>query len=87
MLKTTKQKGKENIRKSRKRGAREQGITLVALVITIIAEMLRENEYDMYFDISKGRWQVIIFKSDEANWVFALKKYSIQNFYFIKEGH
>ena len=36
MLKTTKQKGKENIRKSRKRGAREQGITLVALVITII---------------------------------------------------
>ena len=36
-------------------------------VMTIIAEMLRENEYDMYFDISKGRWQVIIFKSDEAN--------------------
>lgn len=36
MLKTTKQKGKENIRKSRKRGAREQGITLVALVITIV---------------------------------------------------
>ena len=36
MLKTTKQKGKENIRKSRKRGAREQGITLVALVITMI---------------------------------------------------
>ena len=36
MLKTTKQKGKESIMKSRKRGVREQGITLVALIITIV---------------------------------------------------
>ena len=36
MLKTTKQKAKEFVKKSRKRGAREQGITLLALVITVI---------------------------------------------------
>ena len=36
MLKTTKQKYKESREKNRKRGAREQGITLLALVITVI---------------------------------------------------
>ena len=36
MLKSAKQKVKESIMKNRKRGAREQGITLLALVITVI---------------------------------------------------
>ena len=36
MLKSAKQKVKESIMKNRKRGVREQGITLLALVITVI---------------------------------------------------